>query len=157
MVAARLRLVQQLGHLAGSLNITGLVWTKSTPQACATAGTSGGLSEHYRFGLEKKLVSGLCNSWDICRALWTLQVWFGKKLASGLCNSWDIWRALSTLPVWFGKKLASGLCNSWDIWRALSTLQVWFGKKARLRLVEQLGHLSGSLNITGLVWKKSSP
>jgi len=28
MVAARLRLVQQLGHLAGSLNITGLVWKK---------------------------------------------------------------------------------------------------------------------------------
>jgi hypothetical protein len=26
MVAARLRLVQQLGHLAGSLNITGMVW-----------------------------------------------------------------------------------------------------------------------------------
>jgi hypothetical protein len=63
-------LVQQLGHLASSLNITGLVWKKA------------------RIRLVQQL-GHLAGSLNIIG-----QVWFGKKLASGLCNSWDIWRAL---------------------------------------------------------------
>jgi hypothetical protein len=68
MVAARLRLVQQLGHLAGSLNITGLVWKKA------------------RLMLVQQL-GHLAGSLNITGLVW-------KKLASCLCNSWDIWRAL---------------------------------------------------------------